>query len=63
MDFQVLIAAVMKCDYRADLINFHALYDPGMWHTVKGLLVVNPGCRQALFPGPTVFQYHLVSFY
>ena len=33
------------CGYRADLINFRAFHDPGMWHTVKGFLVVNPGCR------------------
>ena len=37
------------CDYRADLLNSHALRDPGMWYTVKSLLVVSPVCRQVFF--------------
>ena len=48
-------------DYKAYLINSHALRDPGMWYTVKSLLVVSPVCRQILFSGPAVFKYHFVN--
>ena len=32
-------------DYRDDIVDLHTRCDPTVWHTVKNILVVDPGCK------------------